>query len=100
MLANPQLGLSEDQGWWNITVRRVAPAQKIGPNLPKVQGLITGPEKPWYLTTPQHVESKSASLPSFFFTAGHFSAKWGGGGLPFQNRPFSPGQLPSLLLSL
>ena len=51
--AGQSLAWSGDQGyhgWWNITVWPVAAAPKIAPNLPKVQGLITRPEKPRYLT--------------------------------------------------
>ena len=73
MLANPELGLSEDQGWWNITVRRVAAAQKIGPNLPKVQGLITtGQRNPGTSQTPRILLLLMFNLASLLSTHSPF----------------------------
>ena len=84
----------------------MAAAPKIAPNLPKVQGLITRPEKPRYLTNTK-ISFLFVLNPTICFYLCFFlhpytflQCKGVGVGLPFQTHPFSLGHLPSLLLSL
>ena len=105
--AGQSRGWSEDQGYHGAGGTLRSDPCRLPPKLllicPKFKGWSPGQRNPGTSQHPKisgsfHVESNSVSLP-IYFRYGHFSMKWGGG-VPFQTRPFSLGQLPSLLLSL